>query len=102
MNNIDIDELVAQDILGWSWSTEDGAVMSPDRNWYAGIDFKPSTDISDAWKVVEKMSLFSGEYYLYDNSVWTFPDDIYVNASTVEMAICLAALKAKGIEVEED
>jgi hypothetical protein len=82
----EIDRLVAEKVMGWElcdygfWETEVGPLDSE-------TEFNPSTDISDAWLVLEK-SGFHGEV-----------GDIGGDANSFPMAICLAALKAVGIEV---
>ena len=74
-----------------------------------GFVFAPSTNIADAWEVVRKMGMV-----LIENSWEAFgqadewnvqfvghdkegePHWVSESAETVEIAICLAALKAKG------
>lgn len=72
-----------------------------------------SSDIEAAWPLVEKFRMDvqspgapqNGGEYLNETGEWEvefFRDDgktDFVNAPTAPLAICLAALKAKGVEV---
>lgn len=73
--------------------------------------FNPSTNLVDAWKVVEKLkeekwtkilvSKFGTPLCrvgIYDNE----DSEVQVVAETVPLVICLAALKSVGIEVGKD
>ena len=71
---------------------------------------KYSTDIYSAWLVVEKLAGEQGPYSVVMNNndgdwvvhFWNGDrHDLYANADTAPMAICLAALKAVGVEIEE-
>lgn len=102
MTNREIDKEVAEKVMGWRWSKPDeqGAMY----NHPNAIGFKPSTDISDAWLVVEKMieKCFTHcDFRCITNNSWfvNFRKDSYSTGITVledtpSMAICLAALKA--------
>jgi hypothetical protein len=63
-----------------------------------------STNIADAWLVVEKMQEKGWLVSIRNFPKWTceicFYDPIIVYAETAPLAICLAALKACGVEVE--
>jgi hypothetical protein len=96
MNLREIDRLVAEIVMGW----EGGK--------YAYGSWFPTTDIRDAWKVVEKLSKDG-----FDFQVWRekgkynveFAKDFFYSfgfaeSKNVSLAICLAALKAVGVEVE--
>lgn len=75
----------------------------PEEAW------SPSTDISAAWEVVEKMRNRDSVFTLWDD----LDDEYYycafntpkyhfeVGAETMPKAICLAALKAVGVNVSE-
>lgn len=123
MTNREIDALVAEKVMGWMpFPLADGEVM--EGYYYNGITTWPtpapnySTNIADAWQVVEMLS----DEYEYDhvtisssNKVWycdivknlpanedgELDSDVWDHtASTAPMAICLAALKAMGVEIE--
>lgn len=89
-------------------------------------DWHPSTDIADAWEVVEATSLRYREglfgvnvcrtaagnpAYSYDATIyeriygkdgWATDDYKFcAHAPTAPLAICLAALKAKGVDTKE-
>ena len=83
---------------------------------YSGDMFLPhySTNIADAWEVVRKMGMVlienSGEAFgkLDEWNVQFVGHDkegephwVSESAETVELAICLAALKAKGVTGEQ-
>lgn len=71
---------------------------------------KYSTDIKDAWQVVEKLKdkgfLFAlkntvGGNYSFSLTDWGGMCDTFsADSDTVPLAICLVALKAVGVEVE--
>lgn len=64
-----------------------------------------STDIADAWQVVEKLKANGNNVWVeWAGTVWVcgttsvFPD---IEADTATLAICKAALKAVGVEMEK-
>lgn len=69
-----------------------------------------STDISAAWQVVEKLGMVTIENAT-PHGPWSVgftahdcegePHWVHVEADTAPLAICLAALKACGVEVEK-
>jgi Phage ABA sandwich domain len=121
MNLREIDRLIAEKVMGWKiyadsagykfWSINED---DSSRIICSVTSFEPSTDIRDAWLVVEKLretKIFS----LYDAwdgddnkifcAVFEYNDTYHVvdykgYADTAPLAICLAALKAVGVEVE--
>lgn len=116
MTNRELDGVVAEKIFGWragndpkqpwvkGWFTPDGA-------WYMGT---PSfcDDISAAWLVVEKLREYGfllesvGDGIHWAVNLMNPPNtnniraEIDVIAETAPKAICLAALKACGVEVD--
>ncbi|ONK21212.1 hypothetical protein BLX87_23065 [Bacillus sp. VT-16-64] len=119
MDLIEIDRLIAEKVMGWefyedgeSWTTENG-----DHLFFSACDaneWAPSSDISDAWLVVEKLK--NKKTYLNicpekercTVDTWYEDDNGYylpytsVEAKTAPLAICLAALKSVGVEVESN
>lgn len=125
MNKREIDRLIATKIMGYEvdekWTEEIN-----DDFMYVGVwisdapaetegPFAPSEDISDAWQVVDKVresrnfdlsdawdendkKIFYS-HFQYDDSVIVRTYSAY--AETAPLAICLAALKAYGVELEE-
>lgn len=107
-----IDALVAEHVMGLNdvESFEKGPFQNnlyynpyDDPNGWEVVP-NYSTDIADAWEVVEKQK---PNWLSLDGcgSEWnvTFHDseNIWVaNSDTAPMAICLAALKVKGVEVD--
>jgi len=122
MDTREIDALIAEKVMGWKlskqqisiegwadvWRNEDGEIMAYDREW------KPTSEISDAWQVEEKIHSEAGPeiaaYIVALNEI-TFGDfyagralDNYgtlwrmVHASPLNR--CLAALEAVGVEVQ--
>lgn len=94
LNLRQIDALVAEKVMGWG-----------DNPWQP---FFPSTDIAHAWQVLERLKdkgyIFGigidedGKYVctiFFDGAGW-FEE----TAETVQLAICLSALKAVGYEGE--
>lgn len=105
-----IDRLVAEKVMGWKIdeqvSNDDVvAVFDEKGNWGT---FKPTEWIQDAWEVVEKLKIAvipqAGEApknmrYLAEIDDRPLGKHYEVFAETAPLAICLAALKACGIEV---
>ncbi|TCJ98221.1 UNVERIFIED_ORG: hypothetical protein BDK47_1187 [Anoxybacillus amylolyticus] len=110
MDSRAIDRLVAEKVMGWVQGE-----YAKDKWYYKkneqiqGMakfinDWNPSTNIADAWQVVEKFEIveinrimdgYSCEITLFD------PFRIRRGeAKTAPLAICLAALKAVGVDVE--
>lgn len=97
----ELDILVAEKVMGWCWAT-----LSIDL----GREFYPSTNMADAWEVVEKMH--KGKF-LFDISLsvgagytvrfFSRDKEIFHTASYVETAphaICIAALKTVGYQAK--
>lgn len=127
MNSREIDRLVAEKVMGWKlkkrwpdilvWENiegEDRAADEATERYSVFEGFRPSTDISDAWEVVEKMKIktafsirdvwdendnpaYLANFSSYDG---TREIDHTAYAETAPLAICLAALKAVWVEVE--
>ncbi|TKA02538.1 hypothetical protein FA950_20945 [Bacillus thuringiensis] len=108
MNDIPIDELVAEKVMGWIKPPETSILKSMWVETPIGAVHpqlpKFSTNIEDAWLVVEKLGY---DVKVSKNSVLNpkyqvhvfVPDDVkMVFADTAPMAICVAALKAVGEE----
>lgn len=109
MDNREIDKLIAEKVMGWFPLTDANRM-----NWWAPSveelpiwlklqkNFRPSTDIKDAWLVVEKFEYHkvendAGWYYctLANHNTKFFDGD----DDKAPIAICKAALKAVGVEV---
>lgn len=109
----ELDALVAEKVMGWTarhevrysegipwtysyWVDKDGKNVN---QWH----FVPSENISDAWKVVEKLRdevafldiLPAADHYIV--KIQSAHGTDYVEAETAPLAICKAALKAKGV-----
>lgn len=116
----EIDFLVADEVLDWIYYYDKklraGTWLDAGLKRVACADnhlspFSPSTNIQDAWLVVEKLkkdnTLININHHKngYYADIW-FKDlqgavpykDTY--ADTAPLAICLAALKSVGVEVE--
>jgi hypothetical protein len=107
-----LDALVAEKVMGWKdkvLTTEDEgiAIIESFDNIFK---FSPSTNIADAWKVVEKIQekfwiklVGYGEGFICtltgkgDNTLKTAVDE-----TTAPLAICLAALEAVGYDIQEE
>jgi len=127
----EIDALVAEKVMGWTLERyEDGrpaktpadyadAANNDGWSWHGqpgdseAYTWKPSTDIAAAWQVVEKMRAEGWSVQLRSNVYDPFWDcdavrgyastGIKHSGTAIEpaRAICLAALRAKGIEVPD-
>jgi hypothetical protein len=100
----EIDRLVAEKVMGWKlckygfWETEFGDLDS-ESEW------NPTESLDDAWVILDKFedyelyaSSFKNEYRckVKKNGEWFSAE----SSESSAIAICLAALKAYGIEVE--
>ncbi|MBW4478605.1 MAG: hypothetical protein KME54_17535 [Tolypothrix brevis GSE-NOS-MK-07-07A] len=117
----ELDKLVAEQIFDWCdfWENTSSSgyyylMGYPPQEQAMGIDgerqevWNYSSDIVAAWSITEKFysanisKLSNGtefEAYLVTTDGKTNIDG-HAKAKTVEVALCLAALEAKGIEVE--
>jgi len=86
-----LDALVATEVMGLDIPLLADSPVPPARRY--------STDIAAAWEVVEELDL--SMYPLACTVGWRFEFDRNegAEAETAPLAICLAALKAKGINV---
>jgi hypothetical protein len=113
-----IDSLVAEKVMGWHnfFNPRNGK-----ETWWVQVEggtyqhvkenFNPSTNISDAWQVVEKLrNEHELEVIIETRECQTevkakgrlggWISDLYGIAETAPLAICLASLKAKGIDID--
>ena len=101
MTNREIDALVAKHVIGWDMVAgcfARGGHLCPEY----------STDIKAAWEVVKKLRLEDIYMKMEEFSPgwrveFAYSDENILgmaNRTTAPMAICKAALKCKGIEVE--
>jgi len=123
MNNQDIDELIATRIMGWEKRQAYFHPSNP-KYWFDGDSserqiianaWRPSTNIAQAWEVVEKMiekgfyinigtddlnqffcALVYGETSIEEDGIQKILKEKVFSAEekTAPLAICLAALKA--------
>ena len=103
MENKQIDRLIAEKVMWWKVAdhknigvveviVEDGTTFNLDQ-------LKPSENISDAWEVVDKLSVSDFELCKYHaNYICAFGRFFKAYAKTAPLAICLAALKSVGME----
>ena len=122
----ELNTLVAERVMGWTLSTEsvegrtiDGKpLLSVWRWWHTGggniLDadsWSPSTDIDTAWQVIEKFDSYElqrnrwltsdrGKPPHYRATVTRYKPEGFGQAiaETQEVAICLAALQAVGVD----
>lgn len=116
-----LDELIAERFMGWHkgkggavnwpgaessayWYSADGGRHHPCiRDDFANMwPWSPSTDIADAWMVVEWLKAQGCHLELRWVHDWTcvLIGERSASADTAPMAICLAALKSIGVKVE--
>jgi len=119
----EIDALIAEHVMGWkgvapvSACVLDMAGINPEYPQVPQIVPYYSTDIAAAWEVVERLStefyhswslhLNNGRQYHEFKFVppkemasGTIGPSHWVESDTAPLAICLAALKAKGIDYD--
>ena len=116
----EIDRLVAKKILGWKEkelpNNDDGLPYSSyywvdngDEKILPANFFNPSTNLEHVFKYVVEVLTNNQYFFKLNNSnnrtyVCLFSDyehNYYAEASTVPLAICLAGLKAVGVDVNE-
>jgi hypothetical protein len=117
MNLREIDRLVATKVMGWKIYADSAgykfwSINEDDRSRiiYSVTSFEPTKDIADAWQVVEKLIDEGYDINVYNHNkefnveINIEEDDkhlwFYGEADSAPLAICLAALKAVGVEVE--
>ena len=106
----ELDALIAEKVMGLA-GVRDGKSWLYGDNWTyhkkGVLCLVPhySTQIADAWQVVEKMKEHGADEHngitiMYDENRWyvefPLPSWEYAEAPTAPLAICLAALKAVG------
>lgn len=112
MEHIDIDEQIAEKLLGWTrlfpsssiFRTPKGHVATATLTSYSG--FQPSTNISDAWKVVKRLQEFGlwvtiqSDNHNFLVTITHEGDELYAHAqeSSAPLAICKATLKSLKID----
>lgn len=117
MNLREIDHLIATKVMGWEPEEIEGSAYLSGYVLYKreepphipDYQFKPSTNIADAWQVVEKLKIAvipqaggapKNMQYLAEIDDRPFGKHYEAFAETAPLAICLAALKSVGVEVE--
>lgn len=111
----ELDALVAEKVMGWRVGPIDDDYLASDgtpTGWTKGTcysqrpPFRPSTDIAAAWEVVQQ---FDSVKVLKAGASWDCGISVkrgdwfeveLASAPTAPLAICLAALRAVGVEVE--
>lgn len=103
----ELDLMVAEKVMGWKRSFDDGW-NTPAEGWVGFVGARFSTDISAAWKVVEKMlenhrygmqlfnvgtKAWSCKFFSGGKEWWNCDDGMCYDHSAAH-AICLAALRA--------
>jgi len=99
----ELDMLVAEKVMGWTWSDTFNCYCYSDGR-PLGYPFVPSTDISDAWKAIEKLKswCFTITNFGTCGAVLCCIGGGEVTADTVCESICLAALMAVENENEKN
>ncbi len=115
-----LDALIIEKVMGWE-KCRDGCLGTDDHwvwkgtRWSHGYfetaysPFTPSTSIAAAWEVVEKMEKDGYRFEMDDQpreqmyyrvEFYSFEPTRFVETSiSMPLTICLAALKAVGVEV---
>ncbi|MCU5039326.1 hypothetical protein FC686_04420 [Bacillus cereus] len=108
MGNKEINNLIAEKVMGWNLREMENvsAWVDENDNWTLKQMWNPSNDIQDAWEVVEKLNCdvkvtktdLKPKYQVH---VFVPGDVKMVFAETAPMAICKGALKAVGIQLQD-
>lgn len=106
MKNRELDVLVAKHVMKLDVEAAvAGQILDDDCGCKIEIPHY-STDIAAAWDVVEKLKIKGFDFVLHWKTAWEcifwFGRDKWFesNCETAPRAICLAALKAVGVEVK--
>ncbi len=99
----EIDSLIAEKIFGWKLDDESALVwLLPDGSRRGALPHY-STDIADAWQVIEHMNdrgwsptVFCEFQWWIANFFTDIAGSFEASAETAPLAICLAALRAMG------
>ena len=111
MTDKEINALIAEKVMGYEPDEKRYNFKHPKLGWFCIDDWCPCEDIAAAWEVVDRIGwffkLFSWEI---QDGTWfaLFKDpkphnnhiDYDCLSTSAPMAICLAALKTKGVEIE--
>jgi hypothetical protein len=113
----ELDALIAEKVMGWTLKENPKAFYDFEVfSWEGGnvdvCDFRPSTSISDAWQVVDKLKDYMCELefdFGYENRIWAMftvagiIDELHPSfqseGRSAAHAICLAALLYVGHKV---
>ena len=113
MNLREIDRLVAEKVMDWvqgeyakdKWYYKKNGQIHGMAKFVK--DWNPSTNIADAWQVAEKLMknglFFNVLKWIDGDFVARFENhkvSVKAEAETAPLAICLAALKSVGVEVD--
>lgn len=101
-----IDFLVAESYFDYEYFGNTGILMKDNNGVKTNVVPYYSADISAAWEVVEKLytenfclDRVAGDYRCNFGLIDEYPE--WDLADTAPLAICLAALKAKGVDYEK-
>lgn len=114
MENFVLDCLLAEKVMGWrrtgtsdapAWEVPGLPLRTREETSYKG--FSPSTDIRAAWEVVNRLIIEGYEDFDldFDGDIWECSITNYLDVTgraegkTAPLAICLCALKLKGIRI---
>jgi len=113
-----IDNLVAEEVMGWEIFEKEVATYWVDNkgDWTLRQLWKPSTNMRDAWEIVEyleqhpkfkeiQVTRVNGTTYVsideyFGDSFERLKGRHQSKSDSAPLAITLAALKARGIDVE--
>lgn len=102
----ELDALVAEKVMGWNCELRECHTRKVLHSEYGGPPHY-STDIADAWLVVEKIDQQVTVTKCADGWLVTIDDyfchgGVEIMAGTAPLAICLAALKAVGVDITDN
>lgn len=104
----ELDAIVAQEVMHYETRIyQEGVYISiPGKRGFDAGPWSPSTNLKDAWEVLETVGEKYGFLIVYRyNNLWSCelsgvlkvpPGDVWSVARTVELAICQTALKVAG------
>jgi hypothetical protein len=102
MDNNEINRLIAENLMGWQDHSETSNPIWFSKDGTEYVDFTPSTNIKDAWLVVEFLRKenfpvdmkIEMDAFVYVCNFYSYGLNIGTSTSnSIEKSICLAALQ---------
>jgi hypothetical protein len=110
MDNLNVDKLIAERVMGYEVTHENGWNCIEARGDGRSGYFSPTSEIRHAWQVLDKFPKakietfhngVSCEVFSYNDFTGVFKSEAKECAEDIQRAICSAVIKASGLEESE-